>query len=76
MDDQDITATNLLAEMDLGQWEGLSTSEIMENYRENFIQSLFVNFKVKYGIDGESMNEAGIRVRDLLNDYDLSLIHI
>ena len=42
----------------------------MENYRENFIESLFVNFKVKYGIDGESMNEAGIRVRDLLNDYD------
>ena len=70
VDDQDITATNLLAEMDLGRWEGLSTSEIMENYRENFIQSLFINFRVKYGIDGESMNEAGIRVRDLLNDYD------
>ena len=49
--------------MDLGQWEGLSTSEIMKNFRENFIQSLFINFRVKYGIDGESMNEAGIRVR-------------
>ena len=41
-----------------------------QNYRENFIQSLFINFRVKYGIDGESMNDAGIRVRDLLNDYD------
>ena len=70
VDDKDIIATELLAEMDLGQWEGLSTSEIMENYRDNFIQSLFINFRVKYGIDGESMNEAGIRVRDLLNDYD------
>ncbi len=28
VDDKDIIATELLAEMDLGQWEGLSTSEI------------------------------------------------
>ena len=67
---KDIVSTDLLAEMDLGQWEGLSTSEIMENYRDNFIESLFINYRVKYGIDGESMNEAGKRVRDLLNNYD------
>jgi broad specificity phosphatase PhoE len=55
-----------LTEMDLGQWEGLTTSEILNKYQENFIEALFINHKTKYGIDGESIHEAGKRVENLI----------
>ena len=58
-----IEISDELTEMDLGQWEGLTTSEILNKYQENFIEALFTNHKTKYGIDGESIHE-------------LSLIHI
>ena len=40
--------TYLLTEMSLGEWEGLSTSQIMEEYGDSFIDALFINHKTKY----------------------------
>ena len=56
--------------MDLGHWEGLTTSEILNKYRENFIEALFINNKTRYGIDGESIHEAGKRVENLISDLE------
>ena len=56
--------------MNLGQWEGLTTSEILNKYQENFIEALFINHKTKYGIDGESIHEAGKRVENLISDLE------
>ena len=63
-----IEISDELTEMDLGQWEGLTTSEILNKYQENFIEALFINHKTKYGIDGESIHEAGKRVKNLISD--------
>ena len=63
-----LTSENLI-EMNLGNWEGLKTSEILEQYRDNFINALFLDFKCKYGINGESTYEAGVRVENLLKEY-------
>ena len=69
IEDKDILTSENLIEMNLGKWEGLTTSEILEQYRDNFIKSLFLDYKCKYGINGESTYEAGIRVEDLLKEY-------
>ena len=36
----------------------------------NFIEALFINHKTKYGIDGESIHEAGKRVENLISDLE------
>ena len=66
----DIQTSKELTEMNLGKWEGLTTSEIMEKYKEQFIEALFLNHKSKYGIDGESIHEAGTRVEKLINKFE------
>ena len=48
---ENIETSDLLAEMNLGEWEGLSTSQIMEDYRDSFIDALFINHKTKYSED-------------------------
>ena len=68
-DNKDILTSENLIEMNLGNWEGLKTSEILELYHDNFINALFLDFKCKYGINGESTYEAGVRVENLLNEY-------
>ena len=50
--------------------EGLTTSEILNKYQKNFIEALFINHKTKYGIDGESIHEAGKRVENLISDLE------
>ena len=66
----DIQTSNELTEMNLGKWEGLTTTEILEKYQEQFIEALFLNHKSKYGIDGESIYEAGARVEKLINKFE------
>ena len=56
--------------MNLGKWEGLTTTEILEKNQEQFIEALFLNHKSKYGIDGESIHEAGSRVEKLINKLE------
>ena len=56
--------------MNLGKWEGLTTTEILKKYQEQFIEALFLNHKSKYGIDGESIYEAGARVEKLINKFE------
>ena len=68
-DNKDILTSENLIEMNLGNWEGLKTSEILELYHDNFINALFLDFKCKYGINGESTYEAGVRVENLLKEY-------
>ena len=68
-DNKDILTSENLIEMNLGNWEGLKTSEILEQYHDNFINALFLDFKCKYGINGESTYEAGVRVENLLKEY-------
>lgn len=58
-----------LVEIDLGKWEGLTTKEILENFRTNFINSLFLDNKSKYGEVGESLLEVGIRVEKLIKKF-------
>ena len=71
---ENIETSDLLTEMNLGEWEGLSTSQIMENYRDSFIDALFINHKTKYGVNGESIFEAGKRIESLLNQLKESRI--
>ena len=71
---ENIETSDLLAEMNLGEWEGLSTSQIMEDYRDSFIDALFINHKTKYGVSGESIFEAGNRIESLLNQLKESHI--
>jgi broad specificity phosphatase PhoE len=66
----DIQTSKELTEMNLGKWEGLTTTEILEKYQEQFIEALFLNHKSKYGIDGESIHEAGTRVEKLINKFE------
>ena len=68
--ENNIEISDALTEMNLGQWEGLTTSEILNKYQENFIEALFINHKTKYGIDGESIHEAGKRVENLINGLE------
>ena len=68
-DKKDILTSENLIEMNLGNWEGLTTSEILEQYHDDFINALFLDYKCKYGINGESTHEAGIRVKNLLEKY-------
>ena len=68
--ENNIEISDELTEMNLGQWEGLTTSEILNKYQENFIEALFINHKTKYGIDGESIHEAGKRVENLISDLE------
>jgi len=68
-ENKDILTSENLIEMNLGNWEGLKTSEILEQYHDNFINALFLDFKSKYGINGESTYEAGVRVENLLKEY-------
>ena len=68
-DKKDILTSENLIEMNLGNWEGLTTSEILEQYHDDFINALFLDYKCKYGINGESTHEAGIRVKSLLEKY-------
>ena len=68
-DNKDILTSENLIEMNLGNWEGLKTSEILERYHDDFINALFLDFKCKYGINGESTYEAGVRVENLLKEY-------
>ena len=68
--ENNIEISDELTEMNLGQWEGLRTSEILNKYQENFVEALFINHKTKYGIDGESIYEAGIRVENLISDLE------
>ena len=70
----DIQTSKELTEMNLGKWEGLTTTEILEKYQEQFIEALFLNHKSKYGIDGESIYEAGARVEKLINKLENSKI--
>ena len=70
----DIQTSKELTEMNLGKWEGLTTTEILEKYQEQFIEALFLNHKSKYGIDGESIYEAGARVEKLINKFEKSKI--
>ena len=58
-----------LVEIDLGKWEGLTTKEILENFRTNFINSLFLDNKSKYGEVGESLLEVGERVEKLIKKF-------
>ena len=58
-----------LVEIDLGKWEGMTTKEILENFRTNFINSLFLDNKSKYGEVGESLLEVGERVEKLLKKF-------
>ena len=68
--ENNIEISDELTEMNLGQWEGLTTSEILNKYQENFIEALFISHKTKYGIDGESIHEAGKRVENLISDLE------
>tara|TARA_B100000963_G_scaffold68708_1_gene56994 strand:- start:4131 stop:5357 length:1227 start_codon:yes stop_codon:yes gene_type:complete len=70
----DIQTSKELTEMNLGKWEGLTTTEILEKYQKQFIEALFLNHKSKYGIDGESIHEAGERVEKLINKFENSKI--
>ena len=45
--ENNIEISDELTEMNLGQWEGLTTSEILNKYQENFIEALFINHKNK-----------------------------
>ena len=58
-----------LVEIDLGKWEGMTTKEILENFRTNFINSLFLDNKSKYGEVGESLLEVGERVEKLIKKF-------
>jgi len=58
-----------LVEIDLGKWEGMTTIEILENFRTNFINSLFLDNKSKYGEVGESLLEVGERVEKLIKKF-------
>lgn len=58
-----------LVEIDLGKWEGMTTKEILENFRNNFINSLFLDNKSKYGEVGESLLEVGERVEKLIKKF-------
>ena len=69
IDNKDILTSEDLIEINLGNWEGLTTSEILEQYHDDFINALFLDYKYKYGINGESTYEAGIRVENLLKKY-------
>jgi probable phosphoglycerate mutase len=69
IDNKDILTSEDLIEINLGNWEGLTTSEILEQYHGDFINALFLDYKYKYGINGESTYEAGIRVENLLKEY-------
>ena len=69
IDNKDILTSEDLIEINLGNWEGLTTSEILEQYHDDFINALFLDYKYKYGINGESTYEAGIRVENLLKEY-------
>ena len=69
IDNKDILTSEDLIEINLGNWEGLTTSEILEQYHDDFINALFLDYKYKYGINGESTYEAGIRVKNLLKEY-------
>ncbi|MDA9607342.1 histidine phosphatase family protein [Candidatus Actinomarina] len=69
VDDEDILTSENLIEMNLGNWEGLTTLEIIEQYHDDFINALFLDYKCKYGINGESTYEAGVRVENLLKEY-------
>ena len=69
IDNKDILTSEDLIEINLGNWEGLTTSEILEQYHDDFINALFLDHKYKYGINGESTYEAGIRVENLLKEY-------
>ena len=75
--ENNIEISDELTEMNLGQWEGLTTSEILNKYQENFVEALFINHKTKYGIDGESIHEAGKRVENLISDLEtVSYTHL
>ena len=69
LDDKDIVTSENLIEMNLGNWEGLTTSQILEQYNDDFISALFLDYKHKYGINGESTHDAGVRVANLLKGY-------
>ena len=58
-----------LVEIDLGNWEGMTTSQILENNKDEFINALFLNHKSKYGENGESLYQVGVRVEKLLNQF-------
>ncbi len=58
-----------LVEIDLGKWEGMTTKEILEKFRTNFISSLFLDNKSKYGEVGESLLEVGERVENLIKQF-------
>ncbi len=63
-----ITSENL-SEINLGLWEGMKTSEILDTYKNDFVDALFINANSKYGLIGESILEAGLRVKKLISKY-------